>query len=98
MLFFLFSNSKIVAQEVFTLNGVITDASNNETLIGVNFIVPEAQTGVVTNDYGFYSIKLPEGEYRIEISYLGYQSIVRTIQLDTDKKLDFQLQESSESL
>ena len=88
----------LAAQELFTLNGVITDASSNETLIGVNLILPEAKTGVVTNDYGYYSIKLPEGEYIIQISYVGYQSIQRSITLDADTKMDFKLNQSSENL
>lgn len=88
----------ISAQELFTLNGTITDASSNETLIGVNLIIPGKNTGVVTNDYGYYSIKLPEGEYQIQISYLGYQSIQRSIFLNENKKLNFQLKEASENL
>ncbi|PTX43786.1 outer membrane receptor protein involved in Fe transport [Christiangramia gaetbulicola] len=98
LLLFLFFNSTVNAQQLYTLNGVITDASSNETLIGVNLLVPEASTGVVTNDYGYYSIKLPQGEYEIEISYIGYQSIQKTINLDSNQKLDFQLTEASESL
>ena len=98
LILLLFFHCHIFGQELFNLNGVITDASSNETLIGVNLIVPEANTGVVTNDYGYYSIKLPEGEYQIQISYLGYQTIQRTIILDDNKKLNFQLEESSENL
>ena len=98
LLLFLLFNSTAIGQQLYTLNGVITDASSNETLIGVNLIIPEASTGVVTNDYGYYSIKLPQGAYDVEISYLGYQSIQRTINLDSDKKLDIQLQEASENL
>ncbi len=98
LLLFLIFNSTVNAQQLYSLNGVITDASSNETLIGVNLLVPEAGTGVVTNDYGYYSIKLPKGVYEIEISYIGYQSIQRTINLDSNQKLDFQLTEASESL
>ncbi|SDR68349.1 TonB-dependent receptor [Christiangramia echinicola] len=98
LLISLFLYHPINAQELFTLNGVVTDVSSNETLIGVNLIIPEAKTGVVTNDYGYYSIKLPQGVYEIEITYLGYRSIIETVQLDTDKKLDFQLSEASENL
>ncbi len=97
-LLLLIPNSTIIAQELFTLNGVVTDVSSNETLIGVNILVPEASTGVVTNDYGYYSIRLPEGEYKIEISYLGFQSQQRTVILDQNKKLDFPLSEASETL
>jgi len=93
----LFFNIQLFGQE-YTLNGTITDASSNETLIGVNIIFPEANTGVITNEYGYYSIKLPQGSYKIQITYLGYQSIVQTIDLDGDKKLNFQLEEASESL
>ena len=91
-------NVQVFSQEVFTLNGTITDASSNETLIGVNLIIPEASTGVVTNDYGYYSIKLPQGVYEIQISYIGYQSVNKTIELNSDRKLDFELIESSENL
>ena len=91
-------NVQVFSQEVFTLNGTITDASSNETLIGVNLIIPEASTGVVTNDYGYYSIKLPQGVYEIQISYIGYQSVNKTIELNSDRKLDFELTESSENL
>ncbi len=94
----MFFANQIIGQETYTLNGVITDASSNETLIGVNLIIPAASTGVVTNYYGYYSIKLPEGEYEIEISYLGYQSIQQTILLDSNKQLDFELSQSSENL
>ncbi|APG61334.1 collagen-binding protein [Christiangramia salexigens] len=94
----MFSQGSLSAQEIYILNGVITDASSNETLIGVNLIVPSAKTGVTTNDYGYYSIKLPAGEYDIQVSYLGYQSIREKIILDENKKLDFQLSESSQNL
>ncbi|SDR99470.1 TonB-dependent receptor [Gramella sp. MAR_2010_147] len=98
LLFLYLIPSQVTAQELYTLNGNITDASSNETLIGVNVIFPEANTGVVTNDYGFYSIKLPEGEYKIQISYLGFQGVQKTILLNEDKKVNFQLQAAQESL
>ena len=88
----------VQAQEKFTLKGSITDAGSNETLIGVNIIVPDQQTGTTTNEYGFYSITLPQGEYKVVISYLGYQSISETLILNTDLTKNYQLEESSESL
>ena len=94
----LFLCASLSGQETYTLNGTVTDASSNETLIGVNLIVLSENTGVVTNDYGYYSIKLPEGEYKIQISYLGYESRIETILLDKDKTMNFQLSQSSENL
>ncbi len=86
------------SQEKFSLSGTITDAASNETLIGVNVLIPELNTGITTNTYGYYSIDLPQGNYEIIVSYLGYKQQSQTINLNQDQKLNFQLQESSESL
>lgn len=85
----------IIAQQRFTLSGTVSEAASNETLIGVNIVVPELKTGVTTNEYGFYSITLPEGEYRLQVSYLGFHDIVQTVSLTENKKLNFQMTESA---
>ncbi|NAS11992.1 TonB-dependent receptor [Poritiphilus flavus] len=89
---------QIYAQQKYTLSGTITEASSNETLIGVSIIVPELCTGVTTNEYGFYSLTLPEGEYRVQVSYLGFQDIVQTISFTQNQKINFQLAEEAEQL
>ncbi|WP_281987938.1 TonB-dependent receptor [Aquimarina aggregata] len=88
----------LISQEKFTLSGTISESSSNETLIGVNVIFPEVGKGVVTNEYGFYSITLPQGNYKLQVSYLGFKDIVQQINLNEDKKINFQLNESSEML
>ncbi|WP_299521895.1 TonB-dependent receptor [Winogradskyella sp.] len=88
----------IFAQEKFTLSGTIRDSQSNETLIGVNVIVPEIQSGTMTNEYGFYSITLPEGTYKVQISYLGFSTVSETIVLNADMVKNFKLQEAAESL
>lgn len=87
-----------LAQEKYTLSGIISDKSSNETLIGVNILFPEGQTGTITNEYGFYSITLPEGTYKLVISYLGFQNIVEIIELTSNMTKDFSLLEATESL
>lgn len=97
LLLFLSTNA-FLAQDKVTLSGTISDASSNETLIGVNIIIPDLKTGTMTNEYGFYSITLPKGTYKIQISYLGFQSIIETIVLDNDKTVNYKLTEAAESL
>ncbi len=92
--FFIFGFS----QQKFTLSGTITEASSNETLIGVTIAVPSLRTGVTTNEYGFYSLTLPEGEYQIQVSYLGFQDIIQTVSLTENKKINLQLVEKAEQL
>ncbi len=95
---FLLGHSSLLSQEKFTLSGTVSESSSNETLIGVNVIFPEIGKGVVTNEYGFYSITLPQGKYKLQVSYLGFTDIVKEIDLNEDKKLNVQLIESSEML
>lgn len=93
-----FCTSALSAQDKFTLSGTITDSQSNETLIGVNVLVPEIQSGTMTNEYGFYSITLPKGTYTIQISYLGFKTILESVNLNDDTTKNFQLQEAAESL
>lgn len=79
------------AQEKFTLSGTISDNNSNETLIGVNLFIPELKTGVTTNEYGFYSITIPKGNYSIRISYIGYQTLEEQLQLNQNTKTNFKL-------
>lgn len=94
----LLSINGLQAQEKFTLSGSISDQQNNETLIGVNIIIPELKTGTTTNEYGFYSITLPKGNYEIVISYLGYNNLIERIDLTDNISKNFQLKEAIESL
>ena len=38
--------------------------------------------GIASNQHGFYQLRLPEGEHRIAVSYLGYQT--KSFKLDLD--------------
>lgn len=86
------------AQKKFTISGVVADEKNKETLIGVSLFVQETKTGLVTNEYGFYSITLPEGDYTLQINYMGYQTVTEKIKLNQDLKKNFYLTVSSQQL
>lgn len=86
------------SQEKFTISGTISDAKTNETLIGVNLFIAKINAGISTNEYGFYSITLPKGEYKIKVNYLGYESIEVTIILDKNIKRNFSLTETGQQL
>ena len=61
ILFFIILFSKLIcAQEKFTLNGTIKDATSNETIIGATLQISNAsfQRTIQSNEYGFYSISL----------------------------------------
>ncbi|MEO1484221.1 MAG: TonB-dependent receptor [Bacteroidota bacterium] len=97
-LFLLFFISFSFAQQRYTLSGTVREASSNETLIGVTIAIPELKTGTTTNEYGFYSITVPSGEYKIIASYLGFADISQTVSLNTNTKLDLKMTEETQEL
>ncbi|AQS92666.1 collagen-binding protein [Polaribacter sp. BM10] len=96
--FFLFIGLSILGQEKITLSGTVYDNTNNETLIGVSIYFPELNAGTTTNEYGFYSITIPQGNYKIQLSYLGYATLLETINLSEKTTKNFKLLEATESL
>jgi len=94
--FFLFTYS--YSQSNFTLSGYIVDQSSKEIIIGSNVIIPLLNTGTISNSYGFYSITVPEGNYEIIFSILGYKEIVKNINIDKNISIDIMLNEEIEEL
>jgi len=82
-----------------TISGTITDANNNEELIGVNIIL-ENGGGTSTNVFGKYALNTNEGTQKITFKYIGYEDIVKEISLvkDENKTINIALESSSEQL
>jgi hypothetical protein len=87
-----------LSQQKFTISGIITDAKSNETIIGVNVYFPELKTGTTTNEYGFYSITIPKGNYKVELSFVSFQTLTTSVNLNKNTKNNFQLLSSEEQL
>ncbi len=86
------------SQEKFTLSGTITDFSSNEKLIGVHVYIPSLKIGTYTNKFGFYSLTLPPGDYRLKIKNLGYKEVEKIISLEENTRDNLSLSENSEEL
>ena len=56
-----------------TIKGVVKDATTDEPLIGANVVLVGSALGTITDEDGFFILEnVPEGKWRIQISYLGY--------------------------
>ncbi|MCO6175951.1 TonB-dependent receptor [Flavobacterium sp. NRK F10] len=86
------------SQEKFTISGTVKDSLSGETLIGVTIAITELKTGTTTNEYGFYSLTLPEGEYTLWVSYIGFGDFTQKINLNKNKKININLKESLQNL
>jgi hypothetical protein len=74
-----------------TVSGRIRDQANGEELIGATVQIPELNVGVATNQYGFYSLSVPVGQYNLVISYGGYQTRQIGLKLNADVHKDVEL-------
>lgn len=66
----------------YNLSGFIKDKGTGEVLIGA--IVESKSAGKLTfsNAAGYYSLQLPAGIHDLEVNYLGYKILKRTIGID----------------
>lgn len=97
-LFLLFFSLLGFGQEKATLSGVVSDANNNETLIGVSIYISELNIRTYTNEYGFYSITLPNGKYSLKISSIGYEAISQELEITQNSKKNFSLKANNQEL
>jgi len=56
----------------YTISGYISDAKTGEKLIAASVYDTISKKGAITNNYGFYSLTLPEGKVALIVSYVGY--------------------------
>jgi len=92
--FFLFLciTSTSLAQES-TLSGYIKDADSGETLIGASVFIPSLSVGTTSNEYGFYSITIPSGTYKVEYSYIGFDTRITEVALSGNLTKDVEMGE-----
>jgi hypothetical protein len=82
-----FMSIGLFAQSKFTISGTIKDSKSGETLIGAAVrIVELPNIGVTTNEYGFYSLSIPQGTYTVLVSYVGYAD--KQEKMDVSKNIE----------
>ncbi|KFF74879.1 collagen-binding protein [Chryseobacterium sp. P1-3] len=90
-------SSWAIAQQKYQVSGTVKDQKNGELLIGVSVKVAEDPSiNVIANEYGFYSLSLPEGNYKIIISYPGYQDFEQQITVNQNIKQDLLLSQQEQ--
>ncbi len=81
------------AQEKYTISGEVRESRTGETMIGAVVFLAGTPYGATTNNFGYYSITAPAGQYQLKISFVGFQEIVQSIQLNKNELLNFNLEE-----
>ncbi|MGN8071735.1 TonB-dependent receptor [Mucilaginibacter sp. 22184] len=80
------------AQKKATINGTVKDAASGETLIGASVTLQELPAvGTATNNYGFYSLAVAEGEYTVLFTCVGYNPVAQKIALHKNQVVNISL-------
>lgn len=82
-------------QKIGKIMGTVIDSSSKEFLIGASVFIREIEAGTTVDTEGQYAIfNIPPGEYKLEVSYIGYESqAIENIIVNFDEttKVDFAL-------
>ena len=80
----------------YRVYGTVFDRSTGEHLAAATVYDTLRQKGTVSNEYGFYSLKAPIGRVVLNCSYVGYESLDFSFELNTDSALNLYLEPSME--
>lgn len=98
-LLLLLTTSSLWAQNTAELSGKITDKATQKPLMGADIYLKELKKGANADAQGNYHLKgIPEGNYTIIGSYLGYQTFSKKIYLKGQEHLDISLKEQAEEI
>jgi len=86
--------SMLTNAQTFTLNGKVVD-QNKEPLPGATVLVKEVNKGTSTDFEGTFRVNFPKGNYTIQISFIGYQTISKEISLTKNDAVEFVLSANS---
>lgn len=79
-----------------TIAGYIEDENTGERLIGATIYDPDKKTGVVSNEYGFYSLTVSSVTKAIQASYVGYRKMEIEVTSLKKSNINFSLKSNSQ--
>ncbi len=75
----------------FTISGYVQDSASGEKLFGANVYDTRSHLGVATNEYGYFSLTLPQDSVSLVVSYIGYGAYSYNFFIDQDIRLNIKL-------
>lgn len=85
-------HSYVFSQTKYTISGHVREVQTGETVVGASVRLKGIPAvGARTNNYGFYSMTVPEGDHVLIISHVGYQANEQSVTVRDDVKLDVEL-------
>ena len=96
--FKVFSQQNSSKKQNYSLHGTIKSSRTGEAIIGATITVANNSAGSFSNEYGFYSLTLPTGNYTLSLSAIGMKLKRFEVVLTKDMQLDIALEDETKEL
>ncbi|MCV9386334.1 DUF5686 and carboxypeptidase-like regulatory domain-containing protein [Reichenbachiella ulvae] len=87
-----------MAQESTRIRGVVLDQETGEPLPFVNISFDGTTTGTTSDIEGKYYLQTTQATERLKASYIGYDPVIKSVNIGTSQVIDFRLTSSSMEL
>jgi len=81
-----------------TIAGYIKETKTGEPVIGASVYIKDPLKGVITDQFGYFSLTLPKGRHEIYVNSTGMKSVKRQVLLNSDGALNVELRDDIISL
>lgn len=92
------NGSGTAGNKLYVLHGTVKSGKTGEVIIGATLSVVGKPTGTVSNEYGFYSLKLPSGDHALEVSVIGMKPEQIKVMISEDRRMDIVMEEEAAQL
>ncbi len=75
-----------------TVAGYLHDAKTGEPVIGASIVVEGTRTGVISDQFGYYSVTIPKGRNIISIQSMGIRNTRRQLMVYSEGRMNIDLQ------
>jgi len=82
-----------ISSAQFTISGKVSDKDSGELLIGATIIFDKGESATSTDASGIYILSnVKAGLHKIEISFIGYKSVIDSVYVSRNMNLNFKLE------
>ena len=80
------------------VKGTVLDALNSETVIGATINFPKLGLSNVSDAFGEFEFDLPAGAHEFKIEYIGYEDLIKVLQVNSDGAFQIDLEREAIAL
>ncbi len=92
ILSFAFTFNLYSQSESYTLRGKVVDKDTGKPLVGVTVICNEIDgKGAISDANGLFGMLLPNGKYRLTLSYVGYGDVEKNVTVNKNRRVEWNM-------